>query len=121
MEKSVTYIKERYNNIPIIITENGYCEVTNPNSTFEESLNDVKRVECKYLDYLSRTMRKGADVRGYFVWTLLDDYEWLTGYTTRFGLHYVDQVTLKNSPKASATWYKEFIAEHKTTPQVVQY
>ncbi|XP_027089561.1 beta-glucosidase 46-like [Coffea arabica] len=60
-------------------------------------LNDVKRVEYlrDYLDYLSRAMRKGADVRGYFVWTLLDAYEWLHGFTKRFGPRHVDHTTLK--------------------------
>ncbi|KAL3522030.1 hypothetical protein ACH5RR_014864 [Cinchona calisaya] len=119
MEKTVTYIKERYNNIPIIITENGYCEISNQNATFEESLNDVKRVKylSDYLDHLSRAMRKGADVRGYFVWTLLDDFEWLFGFIKRYGLHHVDHITLKSTPKASATWYKEFIEKHTTDPQ----
>jgi beta-glucosidase len=59
-------------------------------------------------------IRKGADVRGYFVWSLLDNFEWLRGYTIRFGLYHVDYATLKRTPRLSASWYKEFIAKHKT-------
>ncbi|KAA8515484.1 hypothetical protein F0562_018905 [Nyssa sinensis] len=145
MEKMVTYISDRYSNIPMFITENGesktnlgrvlmkihlhilklylmilvdlvgFGEMNNPNSTVEVFLNDVKRVEYinGYLDALATAMRKGADVRGYFAWSLLDNFEWISGYTIRFGLHYVDYATLKRTPKLSATWYKHFISNHK--------
>ncbi|EOY28640.1 Beta glucosidase 46 isoform 2, partial [Theobroma cacao] len=85
MEKIVTYLKETYHNIPMIITENGYGEVSKANSTTEEFLHDVKRVEylAGYLDQLSTAIRKGADVRGYFVWSLLDNFEWNFGYTVK--------------------------------------
>ncbi|XP_062161707.1 beta-glucosidase 46-like [Alnus glutinosa] len=114
MENMVTYIKERYNNTPMFISENGFGEKENPNSTMETLLHDVKRVEYmnSYLDALASAMRKGADVRGYFAWSLLDNFEWTSGYTTRFGLHQVDYPSLKRTPRLSATWYKEFIAQH---------
>lgn len=54
--------------------------------------------------------RGGADVRGYFAWTLLDDFEWNFGYTLRFGIHYVDYKDgLKRYPKESAYWFREFL------------
>ncbi|KAK4492737.1 hypothetical protein RD792_000056 [Penstemon davidsonii] len=58
---------------------------------------------------------KGADVRGYFAWSLLDNFEWISGYTIRFGLHRVDFTTLKRTPRISAAWYKEFIRNQTQT------
>ncbi|KAI5590527.1 hypothetical protein BDE02_04G014700 [Populus trichocarpa] len=115
MEKMVTYVKERYNNTPMIITENGYSQVSNSNGNIEEFLHDTGRVEYMsgYLDALLTAMKKGADVRGYFAWSFLDNFEWTFGYTRRFGLYHVDYTTMKRTPRLSATWYKEFIARYK--------
>ncbi|WCJ20257.1 beta glucosidase 46 [Euphorbia peplus] len=117
MEKTVSYVKDRYNNIPMFIAENGYANANNPKLSIEETLHDVARVEYMsgYLDSLKTAMRNGADVRGYFAWSLLDNFEWTYGFTLRFGLHYVDFATLERIPKLSATWFKEFIAKHKTS------
>ncbi|KAF2534426.1 hypothetical protein F2Q70_00032875 [Brassica cretica] len=52
---------------------------------------------------------KGADVRGYFTWSLLDNFEWISGYTIRFGMYHVDFDTLERTPRLSASWYKNFI------------
>ncbi|KAJ4703174.1 putative Beta-glucosidase [Melia azedarach] len=114
MNKIVTYIKERFHNIPMYITENGLGEKDNSNSSIDVQLNDVKRVKymSSYLDALAAAVRKGADVRGYFAWSLLDNFEWNDGYTIRFGLHHVDYATLNRTRKLSATWYKQFVAKH---------
>ncbi|XP_059661909.1 beta-glucosidase 46-like [Cornus florida] len=114
MDKMVTYLKDRYNNTPMFITENGFGEMSSPSSDIEVFLNDVRRVEYMnaYLDALVTAMRKGADVRGYFSWSLLDNFEWTSGYTVRFGLHHVDYSTLNRTPKLSAAWYKQLIANH---------
>ncbi|XP_025645849.1 beta-glucosidase 46 isoform X1 [Arachis hypogaea] len=114
MEKIVTYIKNRYNNTPMFITENGLGTLEKPNPTIEDIINDVKRVEylSSYLDSLATAIRKGANVRGYFVWSLLDNFEWTYGYTIRFGLHRVDYATLNRTRRFSALWYKQFIAQH---------
>ncbi|KAI5656822.1 hypothetical protein M9H77_25615 [Catharanthus roseus] len=85
MEKIVTYIKERYNSTPVFITENGFGELNDPSATIEDFLGDFERVEFmdKYLDSLGIAISKGADVRGYFAWYLLDNFEWISGYTIR--------------------------------------
>lgn len=56
------------------------------------------------------TCRNGANVRGYFVWTLLDNFEWTFGYTMRFGLYHVDFDTQERTPRMSARWYQGFLA-----------
>ncbi|KFK28774.1 hypothetical protein AALP_AA7G045600 [Arabis alpina] len=97
-------------NIPLYLTENGYGE----NNT-RIMLNDYPRVKFMscYLDALKRAMRKGADVRGYFTWSLLDNFEWTLGYTIQFGLYHVDFNTLERTPRLSASWYKKFIFQHR--------
>ncbi|XP_039016436.1 beta-glucosidase 18-like [Hibiscus syriacus] len=115
MEKMIAYIKDRYNNIPMFITENGFCESDKSEKGLtEESLNDANRVEylSGYLDAVAEALRKGADIRGYFLWSLLDNFEWTLGYTIRFGIHHVDYTTLKRTPRTSALWYQQFIANH---------
>jgi len=54
-------------------------------------------------------------VRGYFAWSLLDNFEWIYGYTIRYGFHHVDYATLRRTPRLSASWYKQFIANYKQT------
>ncbi|PNX88738.1 beta-glucosidase 47-like protein, partial [Trifolium pratense] len=116
MKKTINYVKERYNNTPMFITENGYGNLYDPDNTNEEHLHDIKRVNYMsgHLDNLMASIREGADVRGYFTWSLLDNFEWTYGFSVRFGLYHVDFATQKRTPKLSASWYKDFIAKHKT-------
>ncbi|MFZ0394994.1 MAG: GH1 family beta-glucosidase [Terracidiphilus sp.] len=65
-----------------------------------------------HLTQLHRAAAEGYPVKGYFCWSLLDNFEWLDGYSRRFGLHYVDYNTLKRTPKLSAEWYKAVIAQN---------
>ncbi|KAK3142090.1 hypothetical protein QOZ80_4BG0342090 [Eleusine coracana subsp. coracana] len=111
MEQVVMYFKQRYNNTPMYITENGYAQASNSNMTAKDFTNDTRRVDYirSYLTFLRSAIRKGADVRGYFLWSLLDDFEWTSGYTLRFGLYHVDFETLKRTPKISAKWYRDFL------------
>ncbi|CAI8611448.1 unnamed protein product [Vicia faba] len=116
MRKTVNYVKDRYNNTPIFITENGYGSLYESNNTKEEYLSDVKRINYMsgHLDNLVTSMREGADVRGYFAWSLLDNFEWTYGFSVKFGLYHVDFTTQKRTPKLSASWYKHFIEKHRT-------
>jgi beta-glucosidase len=111
MEEAVTYYKQRYNNTPTYITENGYSQASNSNMTAKDFTNDTGRITYiqGYLISLASAIRKGADVRGYFVWSLLDDFEWNFGYTLRFGLYHVHYKTLKRTPKLSVDWYRKFL------------
>ena len=61
---------------------------------------------------LQRAAIEGYPVKGYFLWSLLDNFEWADGYSKRFGIHYVDFKTLKRTPKLSAEWYKQVIAHN---------
>ncbi|XP_076925519.1 beta-glucosidase 18-like [Bidens hawaiensis] len=114
MEEIVNIIVTRYHNKPMFITENGYSSPDLQEQRVNELVNDVKRIEfhTSYLASLAKSMREGADVRGYFVWSLLDSYEWLEGYNVRFGLYYVDRQTLTRIPKLSAKWYKNFLTNN---------
>ncbi|CAH9093544.1 unnamed protein product [Cuscuta epithymum] len=114
MENIITYVTKRYPNFPLYITENGYCDTTS-NPSIEEMMNDTKRINYTegYLDAIGAVIRKGADVRGYFLWSLMDNFEWAFGFSKFMGLYQVDRVTLKRTPKLSANWYKNFIEKHR--------
>ncbi|KAJ0043167.1 hypothetical protein Pint_18646 [Pistacia integerrima] len=104
---AVTYVKERYGNPIMFLSENGMDDPGN--LTFAESLHDTTRINY-YRDYISQLKKAiddGANVQGYFAWSLLDNFEWLLGYTARFGIVYVDFNTLKRTPKMSAYWFKQ--------------
>ncbi|XP_062185431.1 beta-glucosidase 18-like isoform X2 [Phragmites australis] len=111
IEKMVTYIMKRYNNLPMFITENGYAQGGDNYARVDDWLDDKGRIDYLdgYLTKVAKVIRDGADVRGYFVWSLVDNFEWLFGYTLRFGLHYVDYETQERKPKLSAQWYKGFL------------
>ncbi|XP_043691515.1 beta-glucosidase 24-like [Telopea speciosissima] len=108
----LSYIYGKYNNPLIYLTENGVSQEKAPVS---KSLNDTDRVEFlkTHLYYLHRVMREGVNVKGYFVWSLLDNFEWNYGYATPFGIYYVDFEMQPRSqrriPKESAKWLKGFL------------
>lgn len=101
-------MKTEYGNPPVIITENG--------AAFEDRLegdevHDPKRTSYlrTYLEALSRAIAEGADVRGYFVWSLLDNFEWAQGTRPRFGIVYVDYPSQRRVVKDSGRWYARLI------------
>ncbi|XP_057458463.1 beta-glucosidase 25 isoform X2 [Lotus japonicus] len=114
IRKLVKYVKSKYGNTPVIITENGMDDPGRPFMTLEKALKDDKRIRYHrdYLSNLSAAIRQDdCNVRGYFVWSLLDNWEWNLGYTVRFGLYYVDYSNnLTRIPKASAQWFKNILS-----------
>jgi beta-glucosidase len=82
------------------------------NLTREEFLHDTARVEFykNYLTELKKAIDDGANVVAYFAWSLLDNFEWLSGYTSKFGIVYVDFTTLKRYPKDSAYWFRDMLS-----------
>lgn len=96
--------------LPVFVLENGTAVADKPDSA--GAIQDTDRIA--YLEAYTTAMQEaiaaGADVRGYFVWSLLDNFEWTAGYSQRFGLVYVDYPTLRRVPKASARWYANLIA-----------
>jgi len=75
-------------------------------------VHDPQRIDYthRHLLQLHRAMAEGADVRGYFHWSIMDNFEWTDGYKQRFGLIHVDYTTQKRTLKDSAAWYKKVIA-----------
>ncbi len=100
---------ERYRK-PIIITENGISNVDWV--SMDGAVHDPQRIDFtrRYLLELERAVNDGVDVRGYFHWTLIDNFEWAEGVKERFGLVYVDYQTQQRILKDSAHWYRDVIA-----------
>ncbi len=96
----------------IFITENGAASLDVQNKSGE--VLDVDRVVFlrSYLSQMQRAMAEGIPVKGYFLWSLLDNYEWSDGYAMRFGITYVDYKTQKRTVKLSGSFYKEVIARN---------
>ncbi|MDF3319388.1 GH1 family beta-glucosidase [Rhodococcus sp. C3V] len=99
---------------PIYITESGCSFHDAPDAA--GVVDDEARIDYHdaHLRALRSAMDDGVDVRGYFVWSLLDNFEWAAGYKERFGLVHVDFDTQKRTPKTSFEWYRALIAAHKS-------
>ncbi|KAL0300539.1 UNVERIFIED_CONTAM: Beta-glucosidase 12 [Sesamum radiatum] len=112
--KILRHIKEKYNDPLIYITENGLDEATNDTLGISYAIKDDMRKDYihDHICCLHEAMENdGANVKGYFVWSLMDNFEWASGFSVRFGLNYVDfkDKTLRRYPKHSALWYKNFL------------
>ena len=108
-------LRERYGAAlpPVYITENG-CSADDQ-VTADGTVGDQPRIS--YLDghirAVHEAMQAGVDVRGYFVWSLIDNFEWTEGFHQRFGLVHVDFATQRRTPKASFAWYRDLIAAQR--------
>ncbi|KAL6598435.1 hypothetical protein ACP70R_046134 [Stipagrostis hirtigluma subsp. patula] len=112
MYECVSYLKQKYANPTLVITENGMDQAGN--LTREQYLHDVARIRFyrSYLTELKKAIDDGANVVGYFAWSLLDNFEWQSGYMSKFGIIYVDFNTLQRYPKASAYWFRDMLQRH---------
>jgi len=106
-------IKERYDNPPVYITENGAAFYDPPQAASDE-VQDPLRIEYfrQHIRAVRNAIRQGADVRGYFAWSLFDNFEWALGYSKRFGIVHMNYETLQRTPKASAKFYSQIVASN---------
>jgi beta-glucosidase len=104
------WVKRHYGDIPLYLTENG-AAFYDPPRPIQGRVDDPLRVyyHREHLRAAHAAIRQGVDLRGYFAWSLLDNFEWSLGYAKRFGLVHVNYETLERTPKASARFYSEVI------------
>jgi beta-glucosidase len=116
MTELLLRLHREYPHQPLMITENGaaFDDVVSPDG----AVHDDRRVDYLYrhIDAVGGAIDQGADVRGYFVWSLLDNFEWAYGYDRRFGIIRVDYDTLTRTWKDSARWYQQLIAANTLQP-----
>lgn len=107
--ETLEWVGSRYGGIPLYITENGaaFPDADHVNGSVQDV--DRKAYFQSHISALHDALLRGANVRGYFAWSLLDNFEWSLGYTKRFGIIHVDYQTQKRTPKDSAHWYADFI------------
>jgi beta-glucosidase len=107
-------IASEFTSLPIYVTENGasFHDYVDPNG----EVVDSERVEylSGYIAAAADAISHGVDLRGYYAWSFLDNFEWAEGYSKRFGLVYVDYRTQERIPKLSAKWYQRLIADFQT-------
>ena len=104
------WVKERYGNLPLYVTENG-ASFYDPPEAMDGTVEDPLRVHYlrAHIAAVGEAIRRGADVRGYFVWSLLDNYEWSQGYSKRFGIVHVNYANQKRTIKRSGRFYSDVI------------
>ncbi len=107
-------LKRDYGDLPLLITENG-ASFDDPPIDGTGVVEDAQRVDFLrgHIAAVERAVGAGVDVRGYYVWSLLDNFEWEHGYSSRFGIVGVDFDSQRRTPKRSALWYRDLISEHR--------
>ncbi|CDP15636.1 unnamed protein product [Coffea canephora] len=119
--KLLQYVKTHYNSPLIYITENGVDEVNDPGLTVSEARIDKTRIKYHHdhLAYVKQAMDVDkVNVKGYFIWSLLDNFEWSEGYTARFGIIHVNfKDRNARYPKKSALWFMNFLAKSNLSPK----
>jgi beta-glucosidase len=111
MYRALCDLDRRYGHLPMYVTENGCSYPAGPDP--DGRVRDPERIEYLrgHIGQMARAMAEGCDVRGYFAWSLLDNFEWATGYTHRFGIVHCDFANdLRRTIKDSGYWYRDLIA-----------
>lgn len=110
---TLLWIKDKYGNPPVYITENGAC-FFDPPQVEGPVLEDPLRVDYlrKHIMAVHTAIQRGADIRGYFAWSLFDNFEWAFGFSKRFGIVHMNYETLKRTLKSSAHFYSKVIASN---------
>ena len=107
-------VHDNYPEVPLMVTENGMAckDQLVANNDGDKAVHDADRIDYlqRHLAAARRAMSEGVPLTGYFVWSLLDNFEWYFGYAKRFGITYVDYATQERIPKDSFLWYRDFIA-----------
>lgn len=108
-------VADRLGSLPLYVTENGAAFDDRPLA--DGTVRDRARIDYLngYLGAAAEAIEEGVNLRGYFAWSLLDNYEWAEGYRERFGLVFVDFLTQERTPKESYWWYRDLIRRHATS------
>ena len=116
LKKEVLNIVENYGHPKIYLTENGCAAVDRTDETgYVDDLDRIRFLKA-HIIALHEAIQQGANVQGYYVWSILDNFEWERGYSKKFGLIRVDPETLERIPKHSAAWYSEVIRNNGIKP-----
>jgi beta-glucosidase len=109
---AIRHVAELWKPTALYITENGTSAEDRRGA--DGRIDDTDRVMFlrNYLWHLQRAAAEGYPIKGYFLWSLIDNFEWADGFSKRFGIHYVDFNTLERVPKLSAAWYREVISRN---------
>ncbi|KAL3748052.1 hypothetical protein ACJRO7_009299 [Eucalyptus globulus] len=121
IQKFLEHVNEKYKSPKIYITENGVSEAKVDDRPIQEALKDKHRIKfvLQHLHQIKQAMKKGVKVNGYFYWSLFDSFEFGAGYTTRFGLYYIDyKNNFRRMPKLSAKWLPVFLKGKEETADV---
>ncbi|MCJ7433566.1 MAG: family 1 glycosylhydrolase, partial [Anaerolineales bacterium] len=115
LKNELLYIKEKYGNPKVYVTENGCAMPDVPDQNgFVADWDRIRYVQA-HLQALHEAIQEGANVHGYFLWSILDNFEWERGYGPRFGLVHVDYETMERIPKQSAYWFSEVVKQNAIT------
>ena len=111
--EALKWLQDDYGNPTVMITENGAAF---DDVVVDGVVDDPKRISYleAYMGQVKRAMDEGANVTGYFAWSLMDNFEWATGYSKRFGLIHVNYETQQRIIKSSGRWYQDLIKRSQT-------